>query len=166
MASVYVGTWSKYNRGNLYGAWIDLEEHDEHSFNQEIHELHSDEDDPEFLNMDWEGVPDGMVTENGIEPELWDWLELNEDERQIVEGFRELVGEDEDIDTALEMFAGEYPTPEDFAEEFMDEIGYTENLPDWIRNHIDWKGVWCGELRHDYGYTKVNGSLFFYRTTY
>ena len=48
-AQVYVGTYAKYNNGNLYGKWIDLTDYsDSEEFYQACKELHADEADPEF----------------------------------------------------------------------------------------------------------------------
>ena len=56
-ASVYVGTYAKYNNGSLSGAWLDLSEYsDKEEFYEACRELHGDEEDAEFMFQDWENV--------------------------------------------------------------------------------------------------------------
>lgn len=61
MASVYVGTYKKYNEGNLYGAWINLADYETYAdFMKACKELHKDERDPEYMIQDSECFPDGL----------------------------------------------------------------------------------------------------------
>ena len=56
-ASVYVGTYGKYNNGSLFGAWLDLSDYaDKEEFYEACRELHKDEEDAEFMFQDWENV--------------------------------------------------------------------------------------------------------------
>lgn len=56
-ARIYVGTYSKYNGGNLCGAWLDLSGYsNKEEFYEACKKLHKDENldhwrDQEFLNM-------------------------------------------------------------------------------------------------------------------
>lgn len=47
-----------------------------------------------------------------------------------------------------EVYEGEFSTEGEFAETLVDSLG--EDIPDMIRNHIDWDDVWHCELRFDY----------------
>ena len=88
MAQVYVGTYAKYNNGNLYGAWLDLEDYVDHEeFIAACKELHKDEHDPELMFQDYEGFPDEYYNESSINPEVWDWLELDDSERDLVDSY-------------------------------------------------------------------------------
>lgn len=61
MAKVYVGTYRKYNNGNLDGKWMTLEDYS--SFKEFINaccEVHKDESDPELMIQDTEDFPDGL----------------------------------------------------------------------------------------------------------
>lgn len=54
-ASVYVGTYAKYNAGSIYGDWLMLSDYaDIEDFYEACRELHADEEDPEFMFQDWE----------------------------------------------------------------------------------------------------------------
>lgn len=60
VAKVYVGTYRKYNNGNLDGAWIDLNKFKNYdAFIAECKRVHKDECDPEFMIQDHE-LPDGL----------------------------------------------------------------------------------------------------------
>ena len=61
MARVYVGTYKKYNEGNLSGAWLNLDDYDTYGdFLKKCGEVHFNERDPEFMIQDSEGFPDGL----------------------------------------------------------------------------------------------------------
>lgn len=56
---VYVGTYAKYNNGNIGGAWISLNNCDSYSdFLKKCASIHKDEQDPEFMIQDYENMPD------------------------------------------------------------------------------------------------------------
>ena len=51
---VYVGTYNKYNNGNIKGEWLDLSKfRDEEAFYAKCGEIHKDESDPEFMFQDY-----------------------------------------------------------------------------------------------------------------
>lgn len=61
-AKVYVGTYGKYNNGNLAGAWVALAGCiDYNAFLQKCKEIHKDEVDPELMIQDCEDMPDGLA---------------------------------------------------------------------------------------------------------
>ena len=61
MARVYVGTYGKYNNGNLGGGWLDLADYASYNdFLGACGKLHKNERDPEFMIQDSEGFPDGL----------------------------------------------------------------------------------------------------------
>ena len=78
--AVYVGTYEKYNNGSIGGGWMSLEGHDKESFYAACAELHSDESDPEFMFQDFQNFPREFYGESGLAAEIWDWLELDEDD--------------------------------------------------------------------------------------
>jgi antirestriction protein len=61
MASVYVGTYGKYNSGSIEGGWLDLADYETYDeFLKACRNLHKNERDPEFMIQDSEGFPDGL----------------------------------------------------------------------------------------------------------
>lgn len=70
-ASIYVGTYSKYNEGSIFGEWLNLSDYaDIDEFNEACRELHKDEDDPEFMFQDWENIPKGLISESYLSPKF------------------------------------------------------------------------------------------------
>lgn len=140
MARVYVGTYAKYNSGSIKDAWVDLEECASHGdFIAECNKLHSDEADPEFMFQDFEGFPKSYYGESSISPDLWDWLELDEDDRELLAVYQEHVDSDGDIDRAREAFCGKYDSEADWAEEWLSDTGGLEGVPEHLRNYIDFE---------------------------
>ena len=66
-ASVYVGTYGKYNNGSLFGAWLDLSDYaDKEEFYEACRELHKDEEDAEFMFQDYENIPENLISESHL----------------------------------------------------------------------------------------------------
>lgn len=58
---VYVGTYRKYNNGNLDGGWITLTDYPNYAaFMEACYKLHKDEHDPELMIQDCSDMPDGL----------------------------------------------------------------------------------------------------------
>lgn len=82
---VYVGTYGKYNRGSLDGAWLDLSNYSDYDeFLEAAQALHVDEHDPELMYQDWE-APDWAIDEYGVSRECWDYMELDEEKKKIAD---------------------------------------------------------------------------------
>jgi antirestriction protein len=134
---IYVGTYAKYNNGSIEGAWIDLDGHDKDSFYEACLELHEDEEDPELMFQDFENFPKSYYGESGCDDELWEWLELDENEREIVEAFIECFGTGNGIKSALEAYIGEFASDEDQAWEYLESTGMWSELTEWAKSYFD-----------------------------
>jgi antirestriction protein len=158
---VYVSTFHKYNNGSLRGDWIDIEGHDRESFLDACRELHSDEVDPELMFQSWEGVPNPLASESSLAEELWEFIELREDEREIVAAYwEECTGFVTPIQEALDAFIDKHDSQEEFAEWYCREC-YSETLdklPSWLVQSIDWQMVWNATLH--YQFMEGNGFYF------
>jgi antirestriction protein len=135
---IYVGTYHKYNCGSIKGAWIDLEGLDKDSFLEKCLELHKDEADPELMFQDYEGFPEKFYGESYIKDELWDWLELYEDDRELLEVASEAV-DSEDIEDARDKFMGKYDSEKDWAEQFLEDTGALNEIPERLRYYFDFE---------------------------
>jgi antirestriction protein len=73
LGSVYVGTYAKYNHGDLSGAWLDLDDYsDKEEFLAACKKLHADEEEPEFMIQDKEEVAfDDLVSESYVDGRIW-----------------------------------------------------------------------------------------------
>lgn len=166
---IYVGTYAKYNSGSIEGNWLDLTDYsDKESFLEACAELHKDEADPEFMFQDFEGFPRAFYSESSVPETLFEFLELDEDERKIVALYAEAHGnslvDDLDLDTAQEAYAGTASSEADFAENTAEELGEVpKGFPSWIV--IDWEASWNCNLRHDYTsiHDSDSGNYYFFR---
>ena len=55
---------------------------------------------------------------------------------------------------------------EQFAAEFIDEMGYRVDLPAFIGNHLDYKMIWECELKFDYFIIEFKGNSYFFNRHY
>lgn len=137
---VYVGTYAKYNNGSIEGAWLDLENYsDKDDFLAACAELHKSESDPELMFQDFEDIPEGMISESSIEEALWDWINLDDSDKELLKVYRENIESSGDIETARDAFMGKADSPEDWAEQYADETGLLESVPDNLKYYFDWK---------------------------
>lgn len=160
---IYVGTYAKYNSGSIAGAWLDLEDYsDKDSFLEACAEVHADEEDPEYMFQDFEGFPKSYYSESSIPEELWDWLDLDDSDREMVEAYREGVEADADIDHIRDQFAGRgYDTEADWAAEWLEDTGGLEGVPDHLRNYIDYEAyARDARLGGDMVFVRHAGELF------
>lgn len=138
MARIYVGTYAKYSSGSIEGQWLDPEDYAGlDDFIEACRALHKNEADPELMFQDWEECA-GYVTESHIDPALWDWMELSENEREAVQAYRDAEGSNDSIEYILDGFLGTYDDPEDYAQEVWSNRG---DIPDDILGYIDWDSV-------------------------
>lgn len=149
---VYVGTFGKYNSGSIAGAWLDLADYeDAEAFHKACRELHKWERDPEFMFQDWENIPSGFIHESGFnDPEgLWEWLEMDDDERELVTLYRDEVDSGAGLEKARDMFYGRYESEEAFAiEHTYEDSSELDKIVNTLGIVIDWKATWNSYLRH------------------
>lgn len=160
---LYVGTYKKYNEGSISGKWLELENYsDKEEFLEACAELHNDEEDPEFMFQDFEGFPRSLYSESGIDSELWDWINLDDYEKKVVEMYIEATGEDmkQALEDAMDRFVGSYASGADYAQETFEEC-YSVEVPTWVC--IDWYRTWENNLRYDYYYEESeDGELYIF----
>jgi len=150
---LYVGTYAKYNNGSIKGAWLNLEDYsDKDAFLAAAHELHKDEGDPELMYQDFEGFPRTMYCESHVSDELFSWLALDEDDRELLAVYQDNVDGDADIEQAREAFQGKHDSPEEWAASFLEDIGALESIPESLRYYFDYAAY-----ARDAGY---NGTVF------
>jgi antirestriction protein len=138
---VYVGTYAKYNSGNLKGKWLDLSKYgSKDEFLEACRRLHKDERDPELMFQDREGIPEGMISESSISDDLWDWMNMSDDDRQLLHMYRTFVDSSSKTGTlerAQDAFMGVFDSEEDWAEDYLKEAGYLDQVPEVLQGYID-----------------------------
>ena len=148
---VYVGTYNKYNEGSIAGAWLELDDYSsKEDFYEACQELHSDCSDNEFMFQDWEGVPNGMISECSIDSEVWEYLALDEHEQRQFEAYSNALGSNDSYEYIKEksqdFYAGQYDNPVDIAYEALENNDV--ELPNWLC--VDMEATWQRNLCHDY----------------
>lgn len=136
---VYVGTYAKYNNGSIAGAWVELEGLTKETFQDAIKALHADESDPEFMFQDYEGFPEHFYGESHLADELWDWLELTDDDRNVLAAYQSCINPKGTMEEAEEAFWGYHETPTDLAHEWVESTGMFDNIPDNITSYFDYE---------------------------
>ena len=129
-AKVYVGTYAKYNNGNLKGAWVALAGcEDYNAFLQKCKEIHKDERDPELMIQDCEDMPDGLACGESISEK--DFIDIKQ-------AMKEAEAEEEK----------ERPTPSvrivEYSEKAIAVVGDTREMKDELKKL---GGTWNGHLK-------------------
>ncbi len=131
---IYVGTYKKYNEGSIEGKWLNPEDYsDAEEFQKAAQELHDDEADPELMFQDFQGFPERYYGESHIQPELWDWLKLDEDDRNLLEAYIEMTNDPKaTIEDAQDKFLGKAEKLSDWVYDFIEETGGLKELPEQV----------------------------------
>lgn len=160
--AVYVGTYSKYNDGNLFGMWVDLVKcGDYDTFMEVCHNLHADEEDPELMYQDYECFPNAWYSESGIDEDTFDkiieYAELDEDDREAFEEFTDSFGNDS-FDSFKERYMGKWDSEKDFAEHIVDECYNLDDMMGHLASYFDYEAFARDLFIDDYYFT--NGYVF------
>lgn len=139
-ARIYVGTYAKYNNGSIAGAWLDLDNYpDKDSFLTACKELHKDESDPELMFQDFEGFPKSYYAESSVPDSLWDWLALDDDDKELLEVYQDAIEEDAGIDRARDAAMGRFNSESDWAADWLEQTGALESIPENLRYYFDYE---------------------------
>ena len=150
-ARIYCGTYGKYASGSIDGEWFDVEDYaDKDEFLEACQEYHdrnnpTDEDgDPipaehEFMFQCSEGVPAQFLSESHVDEELWNYLDYDDHHHGAAkEAYMACFDTWSERDFE-ERFRGEYDSWTALAEEFLDETGTLEQIPESLRYYFDYE---------------------------
>lgn len=165
-AAIYVGTYKKYNEGNLEGKWMNLSDYsDKDEFIEACKKLHEDEEDPEFMFQAHENIPEAFISESWLSEkffEVRDEMDATDEEAFIT--WLDYYSHDitqKDIDDLVKQFKdeliGQYDSEENFAEECVAQMG---DLSDFAERYFDY-GAYARDLFMEYDY--VDGYVFYCR---
>lgn len=169
-AKVYVGTYKKYNEGSIEGKWLDLSDYiDKADFYEACADLHEDEEDPEFMFQDWEGIPEGLIGESWISETVFELIHKANDitDFDAFLSFMDFTGyslEDEDLSYLVQKFRdsffGRFINEETFAS-LLVEDGTFGNIPENIKNYLDYGSIANDLFITDYYYDNETNSVFY-----
>lgn len=155
-ASVYVGTYNKYNCGSLDGAWVDLESfHNEKELMMFLYRLHADEAEPELMVQDYMNFPRMFYSESMNEhdfAELYEWLNLDEEEREMCAEYWEEIDKSASVERITDslIYSG---NSSDYFDELAEEELSMCNAPECLRNYFDYES-WRRDCALDYNVTR------------
>lgn len=133
---IYVVSLSDYNEGNSYGKWLDLSDYADgetvleaiYEFLDEVRDEHGGGKREEFAIHDYEGFPSHYYSEHMSKENFDDVYAFIELAKTIpadaIEGYVDYGHSLDDIEEAYE---GQYKNEEDFAQQFIADIGMPEN---------------------------------------
>jgi len=156
--AIYVGTYKKYNNGSIQGAWFDLTKFDcLEDFIEACEELHNDEDDPELMYQDFENFPKELYSESSISESLFDYINLNDSEREILDAYLNCIGGN--IEEAMDKYEDAYyGTYESFSDFCFEHFNDTTDIPAHLDSYIDYDRV-ERDYYHDFSFE--DGHVFF-----
>ncbi len=166
-AVIYVGTYHKYNCGSIEGRWMNLSDYsDKEEFLEACANLHSDEEDPEFMFQDWENIPEAFIGESWLSEKFFEVRDkMDEMDEEAFTAWLDYYSHDitkKDIDDLVrdfqDQYFGEYDSEEDFAKECVRTM---ENLSDFAEQYFDYE-AYARDLFMD-GYDYVDGYVFYCR---
>jgi antirestriction protein len=139
--SVYVGTYHKYNCGSIYGQWVDLTDFDdEEEFYAACSKLHNDEQEPELMFQDWEGIPAGLASESYIN---WSFIDAYRQAKAEGQGDAFVAwaeySRECDYEAFQEAYCGEAESEEDYAHEYVETTGLLDDMPESLRGYFDFE---------------------------
>jgi len=163
-AAVYVGTYYKYYEGSIEGEWLTLSDYsDKEDFMKACAELHSDEEDAEYMFQDWEYISDSLIGESWISEKFWelkDEIENNSINEDAFFTWLNLKSIDIDSEDAADIiskfedaFQGEFKDEEDFAYDIVEQC---YELPEFAKTYFDYekfaRDLFMGDYDFDNGY--------------
>lgn len=148
--AVYVGTYGKYNNGSIAGMWVAL---DTVADSKELHDvfrrIHCDECEPEYMIQDFQNFPEKFYSESGCDWEgLYEWLELDEDDRRKCAEYWDEVDGSREIQDILDACAYEGDADE-FYDMLADEMLDLSSASDFIKSYFDY-AKWERKCGWDY----------------
>lgn len=165
---LYCGTYAKYNNGSLYGKWLDLDDYaDNDEFEAACRELHKDEQGPELMFQDCECEYDwekSLYSESGDYEDYYEVknaLDRSNIDDAVFDAWINATSNKataEAVKECEEQYCGKYDDPADYAEEIITECYDMRAIPETIKCHIDWEGIWC-DMSFE-GYYYENGYIF------
>jgi antirestriction protein len=136
---VYVGTYAKYNNGSLKGEWLNVADFGSKAdFYARAAEIHSDEDDPEFMFQDHEGIAAALISESSIDDVVF---EVAGKDDETIENFNAFVEsmDSTDFNSFQDAFRGRYKSEVDYAESYVDECGLLSEMPEDLKYYFDYE---------------------------
>ena len=164
--SVYVGTYNKYDNGSLFGEWLNLEDYsDKDEFIEACKALHSDENDPEFMFQDWEGLLSNLITESSVPDEIFEFYALEKYEQ--LQAYAHLEATGYDLSYSLRHYEDvkiieceyEYEMKDLVVDDWLESLG--AKIPSYLENYIDYDAVYR-DIGYEWTFVSGVGAVYVY----
>lgn len=161
IARLYVGTYDKYNRGDISGKWMNLQDYpDREAFLSACAALHADEHDPELMFQDFEGFPRQWYQESTAPPAaLWEWLALSHADQQLLQAYVEHVNTLGTIEQARQSLTGTGSSKAHLAEDYHSEA--LKDVPEFFQRYINWDAV-ARDMEDDFTFVRVGDEVWLF----
>lgn len=156
--AVCVGTYAKYNDGNLDSMWMSLVNcGDYDTFLKVCRAIHRDEEDPEFIFYDYENFCESWYDEGSLSGDTFDrileFAELDEDEQEAFEAFMDIrCDADVTFEEFREAYCGQWDSEEEYTEQLVDDLGLLDEIPEHLRRFFDMEAYSRELFAYDYEY--------------
>lgn len=165
---IYVGTYEKYNGGSIAGDWLYFDDYsDFEDLKNAIIELHQDEKDPEYMIQDTDNDYLKMIDESmnfdELEKAFDTYTEIENDslDTDAIKAYVSIFGKFDKSDFE-DRYQGEFDSVEAYAEDYAEQTGMLEGIPDNIQRYFDFEAFGRDmELGGDI--TECNGYIFLNR---
>ena len=170
--SIYVASLPDYNAGILYGSWINLEDcEDLEDLQNCVFNILAESPTAkkegrktaeEFAIHDFEGFPEGIISENSSLSEVWQIYEefMQAKEEDNLEAFEVYASEFDDINyqNFLDKYCGCFESEEDFAESLLQETGLFKDIDPVLERYFDYEAYARDLFMGDYAF--ISGYVF------
>lgn len=123
---IFVTTCAKYASGNGFGMYLDVEDYKNYDdFMAACRKLHEDEESPEFMFTDFDGIPEPFISEFNIDERLWEYISMTYEvhDHHALAVYVEHFGISDDIWGGFgNAYIGEHKDEVEFAEELIEEL--------------------------------------------
>lgn len=145
---MYATCLAAYNEGVLHGEWLDLDGKGADDIRAEIDAMLAAspvEGAEEWAAHDWDGPGLDRFGEYPSLEEVADYVEtmaeLDDHEQAAFLAFTDNMGPHDgtSLEHFREAFIGEYNSVEDYAQQYINDIGLLSDVPDHIARYFDYK---------------------------
>jgi antirestriction protein len=136
---VYVGTYRKYNDGNLAGKWLCIADYGtKEDFLAAGAQVHPDESAPELMFQDYSGIAQNLISESSIDDVVF---EIAKEDDETIENFNAFAQTMDctDFQKYQDAFCGRFESELDYAESLVEETDMLLEMPENLRYYFDCK---------------------------
>ena len=161
--AIFVTTYAAYNSGRQFerGQWVDLTHFGDYTeFVDHCKEVYDNEQDPEFMVTDFENFPRAWYSESGLPSEsIYDCIVgySQMSDTDAFDAYMDIFGhsngesEWDDLKSDFEdRYRGEYKSDTDFADEYAEETGMLDGVPETVKCYFDYEAFARDLLSSDF----------------